>query len=176
MADLKGLNYIAYLLGHPNREINVMELVRTIDKNHPDVSIYPIGDESLNGKVDWNDADEVLDEKANSEYKKRLKVLSEERKLATESENEIELERIDIEFEIIKRELNAATGLGGRSRKFSTPKEKARITVQKAIKNALDKIKENDPNLYQYLKNPIIRTGYTCSYNPDPDNLIKWKL
>ena len=64
-------------------------------------------------------------------------------------------------------------GLGGRDRRASSGAERARLTVTKGIKAALEKIRASDPSLGQHLATSI-KTGYFCSYTPDPQRPITW--
>jgi hypothetical protein len=62
-------------------------------------------------------------------------------------------------------ELAAATGLGGRTRRFTDSRERARIAVGKSIRRILQHIAEADAMIGQHLRRPV-RTGARCSYWP----------
>jgi hypothetical protein len=53
-------------------------------------------------------------------------------------------------------------------------RERARVTVTKGIKSALQRIGGANPMLAQHLE-VTIKRGYMCSYNPDPRVRIHWK-
>ena len=53
--------------------------------------------------------------------------------------------------------------------------ERARVTVRKAIATALDTIHSADPVVARHLTTHV-RTGLRCSYQPDPDVLVEWRL
>ncbi len=52
--------------------------------------------------------------------------------------------------------------------------EKARTNVQRQIKRALAKIHEMCPALERYLNISTIKTGYSCSYQPVPNDPVEW--
>jgi tetratricopeptide (TPR) repeat protein len=64
---------------------------------------------------------------------------------------------------------SSASGAGPHSR------ERARIAVTKAIKSTIEKIRGADPALGRLL-GVAIRTGYSCTYQPDPDNYACWNV
>src|SRR5262249_21697797 len=51
--------------------------------------------------------------------------------------------------------------------------ERARLTVTKSLKTALEKIRRSNPVLGAHLE-ATIRRGYFCSYTPDPRLHIAW--
>jgi len=53
--------------------------------------------------------------------------------------------------------------------------ERARSAVTKRIRDALQKIEKNHPQLGRHLRAQV-RTGYECSYRPDPDRPVVWDL
>jgi hypothetical protein len=62
-------------------------------------------------------------------------------------------------------ELAAATGLGGRRRQFSGATERARVSVGKAVRRAIDRIGQCDPVIADELRTGI-STGVRCEYRP----------
>ena len=63
----------------------------------------------------------------------------------------------------LTQELARAVGLGGRDRTFSSPAERARISVTKAIRTAIRLIDAECPALAGHLETSI-QTGRFCSY------------
>jgi hypothetical protein len=176
LKDIYGLNYIGHVLPHPHRQFDLEEVEMAAKKSHPDTAIKLYAEESLDGMSDGGVDYEILDSQAMSEYQKRLYELVEERKDAERSGDAERLQKIDEETEDIEKQLRAATGLGGRKRKFPSDRERARQRVQKAIKLAIDKIGEHDSALAEHLRSAI-RTGrYYCSYTPDPSMRIEWEV
>jgi hypothetical protein len=56
--------------------------------------------------------------------------------------------------------------MGGRERRTGSAVERARITVQRRVREAIRKIAEQDPELCQHL-DWTVRTGTFCAYEPD---------
>src|SRR5262245_4494184 len=54
-------------------------------------------------------------------------------------------------------------------------RERARVTVSKGIKAALQRIGASHPALAEHLE-VTIKRGYVCSYNPDPRVRIAWDV
>jgi hypothetical protein len=50
-----------------------------------------------------------------------------------------------------------------------------RLAARKAITAAIQRIATVDPALGKHL-HATIRTGLSCSYEPDPDDLVDWIL
>jgi hypothetical protein len=73
------------------------------------------------------------------------------------------------------RELAGAIGLGGRDRRMGSPSERARVSVTRAIRSALARIREHSPTLGDHLDRTI-HTGTYCSYTPDPRAPIDWRV
>jgi len=69
------------------------------------------------------------------------------------------------EIERLAEQLSAGLGLGGRGRRAGSIAERARTNVQRRIKDAIQKIEKNDPELGRYLSSTI-RTGAFCSFDP----------
>ena len=67
----------------------------------------------------------------------------------------------------------AATGLGGRSRRFDDETERARTSVQKAIRRAIANIGRDAPRLADSLR-ASVHTGYRCWYEPGPGAPERW--
>jgi hypothetical protein len=80
-----------------------------------------------------------------------------------------------VEERALVHELSAALGLGGRDRAAASASERARVSVTRAIRSALDRIGRQDPTLGDHFE-ATIRTGTFCSYVPDPRIPITWRL
>ncbi|MGH2489813.1 MAG: transcriptional regulator, partial [Candidatus Limnocylindria bacterium] len=81
--------------------------------------------------------------------------------------------RLRQEIDFLARELGAAVGLGGRDRRAASNAERARVSVTRTIKAALDRIGEHSPSLGSHLA-ATVRTGTFCSYQPDPRVPVTW--
>jgi pimeloyl-ACP methyl ester carboxylesterase len=167
LKGVRGLAYIAYLLGHPGEEFHVLSLA---SKTGADELAEPATEEQATqsdltvGRM--GDAGEMLDAQAKAAYKRRTAELREQLDEAREL-NQLELvDRLEDEIETLGRELSRAVGLGGRDRRAASAAERARINVTRAIKIALERIAEHNPALAALLTSSI-RTGMFCSYTAD---------
>ena len=181
LRDVRGLAYIAYLLGHPGEEFHVLSLAsRTVAKQgKADELAEPVTEEQATqsdltvGRM--GDAGEMLDAQAKAAYKRRTAELREQLEEAREL-NQLELvNRLEDEIEAVGRELSRAVGLGGRDRRAASASERARINVTRAIKIALERIAEHNPTLATLLTSSI-RTGTFCSYTLDSRLPASWQL
>ena len=144
LKDSKGLSYLERLFCQPGRELHVLEII---------------------GMGFAGDAGPVLDEKAKAEYRERLHEL---RGVIDEAERFHDAPRAEQareEMEALTRQLAEAVGLGGRDRRSTSDIERARINVQRCLKEALDRIGAADPAFGRYL-NATVTTGTYCSFKP----------
>jgi len=161
--DVKGLHYIAYLLRNPEQELAVQDLVsvvsgqelpKTIDQGEGGLIAFGLGDAGV-----------ALDARAKAEYRGRLADLQDQLE-AAERNNDIgraATTRAEIEF--IRDQIAASVGFRGRDRRVASHAERARVAVTKAIKSALERIRQNDREMGDHLS-ASIHTGYSCSYVP----------
>src|SRR5271157_834701 len=185
LKDSKGLGYLAHLLRHPATEFHVLDLAggiasqREQDETSRSAPGLPRGDEDLEkagihiGSL--GDAGEMLDEQAKVAYRRRLSELREELDEAKELGNVERAEQAEQEIDALTRELSRAVGLGGRNRKAASASERARQSVTKTIKSALERIAESDARLGDILSRSI-KTGTFCCYQPDPEISIAWEF
>lgn len=166
MKDVKGLRYIAQLLQHPGREFLAADLISA-----------PAGDSArarhLRGAS--ADAGPLLDAKSTQAYRARLTELRDDLEEAEANNDAGRTEKARAEIEFLTRELSSAIGLGGRRRQAAAVPERIRVVVTKAIRTSLRKLERDHPSLGRLLQRTI-RTGTFCSYCPDPDVPILWKL
>lgn len=73
--------------------------------------------------------------------------------------------RLRTERDWLLADLAAATGLGGRVRDFANDEERARISIGKAIRRALDCVAAAEPAIGAELR-ATVRTGRRCCYRP----------
>jgi hypothetical protein len=171
LKDSKGLRYLARLLAERDRELHALDLVagehapeRAAERVEPGLIASAPGD-----------AGEILDARAKTEYRRRLTELEEE---AEEARALGDVERAALaeeERQVLVTELARALGLGDRDRRAASPSERARVSVTRAIRAALARIREHSPTLGEHLERTI-RTGTFCSYVPDPRAPIDWRL
>ena len=152
LGDSLGVRYLATLLRNPGTEISVLELVQRqpLDRTAADPA-----------------EQELLDEDARRAYRQRITELQQQIDEAESDSDLIRAEAARSELDWLLAELEHATGLAGRSRAFPTDAERARSSVQKAIRRVLIRIGTADPEIGAYLEATII-TGIRCSYRPSP--------
>ena len=74
-------------------------------------------------------------------------------------------ERARAELDALANELSRAVGIGGRDRRSASPAERARINVQRRIRDVLGRVRAEDPALGEHLELSV-RTGVFCVYLP----------
>ncbi len=172
LRDGKGLRYLTWLLADPGREFHVLEMVavergRTADERRaaePGLAISGLGDDG-----------EMLDARAKDAYRRRLAEIEEDVEEAR-AMGDVEREaQADAERDFLVRELSRAIGLGGRDRRAGSASERARVSVTRAVRSAMSRIREHNPQLGEHLDRSI-RTGTYCAYLPDPRVPVAWKL
>ena len=152
----KGLTDLATLLRAPGEEIAAAALMQGIEQPTP-----PSG------------SDEVLDERARSEYRARLQAIEEDLEEAQSFNDLGRIQRLEQEHDAIFTELRAATGLGGRSRKLKDSGERARKAVTARIREAIERIAEAHPAAGEHFAKAV-RTGSFCCY--EPKTAVDWRL
>jgi tetratricopeptide (TPR) repeat protein len=166
--DSKGMRHLARLLSAPGREFHALELAST-DTRSP----RPVAHREVGPIVGLGDAGAILDPEAKAAYRARLTEIREE---LAEAERWNDPERVSLladEQRALAHELASAVGLGGRDRVAASAAERARVSVTRAIRAALGRIREQSPGLGDHL-DATIRTGTFCSYAPDPRSSIEW--
>ena len=177
LKHIKGLSYIQRLLLHPGSEFHALEILSETTRSsfldntdivslvrNPSVSIGGLGDAGV-----------MLDEQAKREYKRRLAELREQADDLVERGDHDKASEMEVEIEFLRREISRAVGLGGRDRRTGSAAERARLSVTRAIKGALQKISEHHSDLGAMLETSI-RTGSFCSYVPDFRTHVVWRF
>jgi hypothetical protein len=142
----RGMQYLAQLVEKPGVDVHVLELTGSTE-------------------ADRGDAGELLDAQAFRAYRARLEEL---REAAGDAEAGGDVDRAEAlreEMETIAGELSRATGRGGRARRADSAVDRARSAVQRRVKDALDRVAEQDPDLGAWLRRAI-HTGNHCSFRP----------
>jgi hypothetical protein len=161
MKHSKGLGYLARLLERPGTEIHAVDLA-SVGGNGATPAVLA----ELSVGADAG-AGPALDDAARTAYRERIEEL---RADIAQSEEWNDPERGSVaqaELEALTAQLAAAVGLGGRDRPTSSTSERARISVTRAIRNALERLSGESPALARHLE-ATVRTGTYCSYTPDP--------
>jgi len=178
LRDVRGLGYIAYLLGHPREEVHVLSLASKVEAEQGEAEESATQGQSAQSGLTvgrMGDAGEMLDTQAKAAYKRRTAELREQLEEARELNQLERVDQLEEEIEAVGRELSRAVGLGGRDRRAASPAERARINVTRAVKVALERIAEHNPALAALLTSSI-RTGTFCSYTPDSRLPSSWQL
>ena len=157
----RGLRCLSCLLRHPGREFHVRELIAFLAESPVTLSLA--------------EPDTILDSKAKAEYKLRLDDLRSDLQEAEGFGDDYRAARARAEIDLLAQQLAAAVGLGGRDRRAPSDAERARCAITKRIKQAIKRIATAIPALARHLA-AYVKTGYYCSYNPDPDRVPAWKF
>ena len=174
MRDLKGIRYLARLLADPGREFHVLDLVAA---EHGHVARVERGraDGLSHTGPGPGDAGEMLDARAKDAYRRRLAEIEDDIEQARALDDTEREAQADTERDFLLRELSRAVGLGGRDRRAASTSERARVSVTRAVRQAIVRVGEHHPELGEHL-NRTIRTGTYCAYVPDPRaHAVAWK-
>ena len=168
LRDSKGLRYLALLLATPGQELHVLDLVTRTNSSGGGRAARLEGVDELHDSRQ-SDAGSILDERAKASYRDRLRELDDDLEEAVAWSDAGRISRITEEKDYLTHELAAAMGLGGRDRRASSDAERARINVTRAVRSALQRVREYDARLADHL-DATVHTGTYCSYVPDPRN------
>jgi len=173
LKHLKGASYIAHLLRHPGREFPALYLRELVaGRIALEQPAALIAKHTGRSPVEPNTA-LLLDASAMTAYKRRLRELREEAEESRSFNDLGRTSRIDTEIEFLSSEIIRAAGLNGRSRTWPSESKRARVSVANAIKTALNKIRREHSDAGRFLATTI-RTGYFCSFVPDPRFPYSW--
>ena len=163
LPHMLGLAHLARLLADPGREVHAADLASAAYEGRRDPGAAPPP----------GDAGELLDTRARAAYAERLRDAREELDEATRRNDRGQIERLGEEIEQLAAELSRGFGLGGRPRRAGSAAERARLSVTRAIRYAIDKIGEHDPALAEHLRLGV-RTGTFCAYAPSSRDPVSW--
>jgi hypothetical protein len=150
LKDSRGLRILAQLLAEPFREFHVVDLAGGTQDD------APVGD-----------AGPLIDRRARDEYRQRAEDLREAIAEAESFGDAHRAERARSELEALATELARGVGLGGRERKASATAERARVAVQRRVRDAIRRIAAHAPVIGDHLDR-CVRTGAFCAYEPGP--------
>ena len=141
----KGIQYLAYLVEQPGRQVHVLELAGI--------------------EQQASDAGPVLDPEAKQAYRRRLDDLAEEVAEAERFGDTDRVRRAEEQIDALAEQLAGAVGLGGRDRRAASNVERTRINVQRRLKDVVERVAATNPALGRYLS-AAIKTGTYCAYRP----------
>jgi tetratricopeptide (TPR) repeat protein len=170
--DGRGVRYLAQLLADPGREFHVLNLVG-VQQGGP-VEVAGVAN-SGSWRGDAGDAGEMLDPPAKAAYRRRLTEIEDDLEEARVFGDTARIEQATAERDFLARELSRAVGLGGRDRRAGAAAERARASVTRAVRHAMERIRDRHPPLGAHLDRAI-RTGTYCVYVPDPRVPVAWEL
>ena len=171
LRDSKGMRDLARLLATPHQELHVLVLVAEGVGSDEVVSAQAAREAGLT--VDHGGGEPSVDATARAAYQQRLADLDEELAEADRRGDLDAAARLRSERDRLVDEVAAAYGLGGRPRRTPDHVERARKTVSRRVRTALDRIAEVHPALGDHL-DVSVQTGTFCSYRPDRE--IGWAV
>jgi hypothetical protein len=145
----RGLEILSRLVARPGEELHVLDLVT----------------QRADGAIDQGDAGPVLDEQARQQYQHRIEELREELEDAETLGDAARADHAREEIEFITRELSRAYGLQGRARPVGRAAERARVNVQRRLRDAVRRIEAQMPPAGVHLQQSL-KTGSYCRYQP----------
>ncbi len=160
LPDLTGFRYLERLIAEPRREFHVLDLVSAG------------GRESRDGVQAGLP---VLDDQARAAYRRRLAEVEEDIEEAGRLNDLARLELAERDREYLVAELTGAVGLYGRARTTGGTAERARTSVARTVRYALDRLGEVHPGAAEHLRTAV-HTGTYCSYRPDPLAAVQWAV
>jgi hypothetical protein len=167
--DSVGMSYLAMLTANPATEIAAVELAAgrgLLDRAAGDATVTRMRDTGTDGRTTVAEsAQPVLDEVAWRAYRRRLAQLRTDIDASEQASDLVRAERLRAEQAWLVDELATATGLGGRRRQFSGATERARVSVGKAVRRAIERIGRCDPVIADELRTGV-STGVRCRYRP----------
>jgi len=111
------------------------------------------------------DAGPVLDARAKAEYRERIDQLSEELREADRFDDLGRREKARAELDALAEQLARAVGRGGKDRRAASDIERARVNVQRRLKDVVERIAAQDRALGRHLAQAL-QTGTYCCYEP----------
>lgn len=143
--DCRGVRLLARLVQQAGQEVHVLALA---------------ADEG--GGLVETSAGEHLDARAMRAYRERITALSDDLADAEARGDARRAEACERERELLAKELARATGLGGDARRAGSATERARVNVQRRLRDAVGRIAAAAPEL-GWLEHAV-RTGTYCSF------------
>ncbi len=173
LADLKGFRYLERMLADPGREFHVLDLIAVEHR----IVLAPAATSGAGsaGTIDRGEGVPVIDDQARAAYRRRLAEVDDdiEDAIAMNDPGRRALAERDREF--LVAELAGAVGLGGRARLTDGSAERARTSVTRTLRYAVQRLAEHHSDLGVHLERAV-RTGMYCGYQPDPLTPVSWEL
>lgn len=160
LPNTKGIRLLAELVAQPGREFHVLDLEKQtrLDASRPQWG-------NPESRADGGTAGAALDDTARRQYRDRIQDLQSEIQQAEDFHDTARASTLKAELDALTRELSRAFGLGGRARPVASAVERARINVQRRLKDSIKRVRAASPELAKQLERAI-RTGTYCVYEP----------
>jgi tetratricopeptide (TPR) repeat protein len=140
-------------------------LARLVERAGQEIHVLALASDEPGSSLEDDIPGAGIDEQARRAYRQRLTELE---LAVAEAERAHDLgrsARLEREREALAAELERAFGLGGRARRSGSASERARVNVQRRLKDALARIGELDPECGRFL-GTAVRTGNYCLFVP----------
>jgi hypothetical protein len=148
------MQYLLTLLGRPAQDVAAAQLA---------AAVVEAG------------AQPLLDDRARRELQRRVRDLEEDLDEADRAADVERSARLRAELDALLDEVQRAVRPGGRSRSFADSGERARTSVQKALRRALANIGATAPLLADGLARSL-QTGTICRFDPVPGVPSRWEI
>ena len=170
--DLQGFRYLERLIAAPGREFHVLDLVAV---EHGTLPVAQATNPSEVVETDQVGAGlPLIDATARLAYQRRLAEVDEDIEEATRTNDLGRLELAHHDREYLINELRSAVGLGGRERSTGGTAERARSSVTRSLRYALQRLAEHHATAAAHLDQSV-HTGTYCRYSPDPMSPVRWE-
>jgi hypothetical protein len=177
LKNMRGLQYIAFLLQQPGKEIHSLDLSAVTHRGVSSAIVREgpgqLSTEDRLRVARLGDAGPVLDAKSRSRYRNRLGSLGREVEEAERLNDVLKAAAARREMEMLARELSQGARRGGGPRLAGSYAERARVNVRNNISAALRAIRRHDEELWRHLYRGV-RTGTYCAYIPEAG--VDWQL
>jgi hypothetical protein len=140
-------------------------LARLVERPGEEVHVLALGSDEPSASVAESDAGDALDERARRAYRQRILDLDEDIAEAERNSDAGRLAGLREERAALDEELRRAVGLGGRVRRSGSATERARVNVQRRMKDAIAKLGELDEALGRFFESAV-STGTFCCFRP----------
>ena len=153
-----GHKYIRYLLNHPYKETEYLDLYLIINPPPPSEKSHLDFDDDMGARVANRSIDTTTNETIGN-YKAQIKNLKERlenAKLLGESEK---ADKLQDDINALTNEIAKSVDKNGRPRKSGGDLTKIRDSIRRAIDRTIDEISKTDKKLAEHLKTSILREG-----------------
>lgn len=168
-ADRRGMEHIHWLFGHPDCDVHVLDLV-PLAETTSEQRVSALRDEGLLAQRRGDTGVPLIEPDQHDEILRQLRDLKE---AIVEATDERERDRLEQEKDDVMKWLGTMVDKKGRPRLQGDGGERARMSVQRTIKDARAALRAQLPALDDHLEQAL-KTGFTCRYRSDPT--INWVL